>query len=121
MSTIEALRKTARRAQEAIGEIETVARRKENAKKVGKFFKTQNSYSCPEKPSDYWWLYAKCIRMDEDGFLYSFQFQTDKNGCLDIRPEHYSYYLNGFSEIPKTEFERAWKTLLEKLNSALTD
>lgn len=115
--SIETLRETSRKAQEAISEIETLARREANGPKVGKFYKTRNSYSCPEKPSDYWWVYEKVTRMDESGFLYTTQFQTDKHGKIFIEPDHYAYHMQYGTEIKPAVFSRAWAKLIEDIDA----
>jgi len=119
MNRLKELKAEARRIGEQIDEIETAARRETNNKKVGRYFKTRNSYSCPEKPSDYWWLYAKCTRMNDDGFLYAFNFQTDRYGKMEVEPDRHSYHMQDYSPCSKAEFKRAWRkfqTNIAKIN-----
>lgn len=117
MEQIEQLREQARSAAEKIDAIETRERRAKNAKLVGKTFRTRNSYSCPEKPSDYWWLWAKCTRMDEHGFLYAFKFQTDKYGNVEIKPDDYSYHMQHYDPVSPAKYNAAWKALKAKINN----
>ena len=117
MQTIEELQEVARKAGDAIGKIQTAERRAANGSKVGKVFKYRNSYSCPEKPSDYWWLYSKVTRMDSDGFLYTMQFETDKSGDIRVNFDRYSYHTQGHTEIKPVEFKRAWTKLFRKLKA----
>lgn len=116
MESLEALQEQARSLAEMIGGIEDAKRRDANGKKVGRYFKTRNSYSCPEKPSDYWWVYAKVTKMDDAGFLYTTEFQIDKNGDINIRFGHYSYHMQGWTEIKRSEVVNAWKRLDAKLD-----
>jgi len=119
MPTLEVLRKQARDAGEAISKIETEKRRKAHAKLVGRSYRYRNSYSCPEKPSDYWWMYTKVTSMDDDGYLRGLQFQVDRDGNIMIEFAHYLYHhLNGGYEPIKTvEFDRAWEAMVEKIIS----
>lgn len=116
MESIEALQEQARSIGEKIGEIEDAKRCAENSKKVGRYFKTRNSYSCPEKPSDYWYVYAKVTRMDESGYLHATQFQIDRNGDVNIRFDQHSYHMLGWTEIKRAEMLKAWKRLDAKLD-----
>jgi uncharacterized protein YyaL (SSP411 family) len=48
----------------------------------GKVYKYRNSYSCPEKPSDYWWSYTivdRVIQPTERVMCWTFQIDSDKN------------------------------------------
>ncbi len=117
MEQIEQLRDTARKAQEAIGEIEAKERREKNAKLVGKTFRMRNSYSCPEKPSDYWWIWAKCTRMDKSGFLWAFKFQTDRYGSITISPDEYSYHMQHYDLVSPAVYDRAWRKLQAKIKT----
>jgi len=38
-------------------------------KYIGTYWKFKNYYSCPEKESDYWWLYRYLKRLASDRFL----------------------------------------------------
>jgi hypothetical protein len=116
MESVEQLQKIATEAQAKLWEIEHAKRRKENGSKVGKTFRTQNNYSCPEKPSDYWWLYAKVTRMDDDGLLYATTFQTDKYGNVDIKYDELVYHMQHYSQCPATELNRAWRALLRRVH-----
>lgn len=104
---LEELRKIARTAADAIGEIEAEARRAENGKLVGKYFQRRDSYGCPEKPSDYWTTYAFVTRMDEAGYLHSMQFEIDKNGQIRAIPEQHSYHMQGWQPCSRAGFKRA--------------
>lgn len=113
--TVDELTKIAREAQEKLGEIRAAEFRRLNGPKVGKAFKTRNNFSCPEKPSDYWWLYSKVTRMDDDGMLYATDFETDRYGNISVRFNHYAYHMQGHQQIPAAEFRRAWKKMQAKI------
>ena len=98
-----------KRINERINAIETAARNKENAVLIGKCFKYRNSYSSPGKPSDCWWYYSIILEA-ADGGLYAFEFQTDKNGDINIKPRSFVYgVLEGQNVIPRKEFYSAWR------------
>lgn len=119
METLEQLKDTARKAGDAIYRMEVAERKKANAAKIGQVYKTRNSYSCPEKPSDYWWLYAKVTHMDADGLLWTKDFQTDCRGDINIRLSHMGYHMQGWTKITQAEFDRAWKRLRETITAAM--
>src|SRR5581483_1710586 len=106
MEQLSELEATARAVGEKIDAIKTKERKAANQKKVGRYYKTRNSYSCPENPSDYWWLYAKCTRMDNEGFLYAFKFQTDKYGKIEIESDAHSYHMQHYDPCTKAEFDK---------------
>lgn len=105
--TMEQLRAEQAKAANAIQELEAEKRRGENGPMVGKFFKTRNSYSCPEKPSDYWWLYAKVTKMDKSGHLSIVQFEIDKYGHLSMRQDNYRWHMADWQEIKPAEYRAA--------------
>lgn len=109
-----------KRVNERIGAIEMAARDKENTALVGRCFKFRNSYSCPEKPSDYWWLYLVVLKAAKGG-LYTFEFQTDRHGEFDIKPRGFHYNIgDDYQQISRTEFDRAWKQTRKEIASLVT-
>jgi len=119
MESVEQLQKIAGEAQDKLWQIQANERRKANGSKVGKTFRTRNSYSCPEKPSDYWWLWAKVTRMDDGGMLYATTFQVDRYGSIDIKRDQCIHHAQCYTQCPAAEFNRAWKALLRLVNSTL--
>jgi len=115
MDQLTALRSDARKIGDQISAIESEQRKTANGAKVGCYFRTRNGYSCPQKPSDYWWLYAKCTRMDDDGFLYAFKFQTDCHGKIEIEEDAHSYHMQHYEPCSKVEFDRAWHKLRKRV------
>jgi len=89
----------------------------ENAKFIGRFFKARNNYSCPEKPSDYWWLYIK-VETDNEG-LHGVEFQTDKDGKIEVDFSRYylRHSLEGYIEITEEEYAEAWESLKKKISN----
>jgi len=93
----------------------------------GKCFKNKNNYSCPEKPSDYWWLYTKITEIKPDDVYDTrgngvachykgYSFQTDKDGNITTRKEDYGYVHSLGKEIPKKEFDKAFENMISALN-----
>lgn len=118
--TIETLRAQARLVAEKIGKIEEAERFQGNKGLEGKAFKYRNCYSCPEKPSDYWWLYIKVTKVTKD-HIETHEFQTDKYGeiTINLRKQHYRFLFGADSriEIKPAEFERAWKAVQTKIGA----
>lgn len=76
------------RVREAIDEREWKPKRLAH---VGRCFKVRNNYSCPEKPSDYWWLYKRVVKID--GYsLVTEEFHRDRYGVITFRES--SIYCN---------------------------
>jgi hypothetical protein len=112
MSDKAALKKQIDSARIKLDRIEKVERREEAAKILGKCFRTRNSYSCPEKPSDYWWLYCRITSVGKDGDVRGFEFQTDNRGQIFIDPKKYAYrHMSGWEEISLMQFKAALKSL----------
>lgn len=79
----------------------------ENKKLVGKYFKYRNCYSCPEKPSDYWYLYKRVIGLGKTGLITE-EFQIDKDGKCSACFNKGSYsYMTGYTEISRSEYLKA--------------
>lgn len=118
VENVDALKEQARSIAKKIDRIEETDRYHKNKKLEGKAFKYRNNYSCPEKPSDYWWMYLKVIKVTKD-FVETHEFQTDQYGKIEIelRKKHYRFLFGEGSriEIKPAEFDKAWKALQAKL------
>lgn len=110
MKTKEQLERAIAPLKEQLDRLRDAERRAESKKLVGRYFKYRNCYSCPEKESDYWWLYVKVTGADA-----SFQFQTDRYGRVEIEPDHYFNYSGQYVEITAKEFNAAWGALLKRV------
>lgn len=73
------LRDKINKYNQAYWKLEEAENERDAKKFIGKCFKYRNCYSCPEKPSDYWWLYGVVIEA-EDGSVELFYFQKDSHG-----------------------------------------
>lgn len=84
-------------------------------KLIGNFYKYKNSYSCPEKPSDYFWYYIHITGL-KGTMLQGNTFQTDKYGKCEFEVEKIA---DGVVEraikISKAEYKRAHKVFVTKL------
>ena len=99
-----------------ISEIEFARDEERSAEFVGRYFKYRNSYSCPEKPSDYWYLYFK-VTGYEGRRLRGFSFERDKYGKFFFDPNAETFHhLSGYQEIEAAEFVRARAKFLTDLN-----
>lgn len=82
---------------------------------VGKCFKYRNCYSCPEKDSDYWWLYVRVLSVDTDGYTSGVSFQTDSRGACEIKPEVSTWIVKNSSYKPISYAE--WKGALDEFHA----
>ncbi|RHH20501.1 hypothetical protein [Bacteroides eggerthii] len=99
---------------------------------IGKCFKRRDSYSCPKKPSDYWFSYSKIISitpndiymggMKNDKVLSScivVTFQTDKDGVFKISPHYYTYVHTLGEEININEFNKEFDKAVNRIKKIL--
>lgn len=93
-------------------------------KYLGKCFKVRNNYSCPEKASDYWFLYTKVTEIKKEDVYqtsngvsatYSgYSFQTDMHKNVNVRKENGYIHSLGI-EITQKEFDKAWSKMLDRI------
>lgn len=116
MTDIAVLEARAREANEAYHEAQNAERERENRALLGKCFKYRNSYSCPEKPSDYWWLYTKVVGLEGPNIFYT-EFEVAKDGRISINfnRQCYASMIHGHVEIRASEFNKAWRALQSKI------
>lgn len=93
----------------------------------GTFYKTRNNYSCPEKPSDYWFLYTKITEIKPDdvydtrgnGVACHFKgwsFQTCKYSNFSVEQEKRGYVHSLGKQITEQEFIEAWNKAMSALD-----
>jgi len=112
----EQLERQARAVNQKLHAIRDAERYAENEALVGKTFRYRNNYSCPEKPSDYWWLYARVQGIDSSGYLTVFCFETDKYGAVKISTDKYRFHMNdGYQPVSVAKFNKAWRDLQRKI------
>lgn len=93
---------------------------------VGKCFRYRNCYSCPEKPSDYWWLYIRVVSVRRDGQCNTIQFQIDRNGMMTVTPSARTHTIfmsdapGSYRPISRRAFDRAWRTFKAKISKINT-
>lgn len=85
-------------------------------KYIGKCFRYSNSFSCPEDASDWWNIYIMVERVTEHGNLYGFEFETDKTGKIEIRPDTLIHEHVLKTKIDNDLFFSEWSDLLAKLS-----
>ena len=95
--TLYELQEQSRKLREKIWRKEEEARQGIMSERIGKYFRYRNNYSCPAKPSDYWWLYGAFIRRGKK--IVAVQFQTDKDGKFEIFEQPQFSPLSGWQEI----------------------
>lgn len=90
-----------------------------NATYLGRCFKTRNNYSCPQKPSDYWWLYVKVTSVKNG--IKGLMFQVDYNGRIEIQPKEYlmANTLDSYTPISSAQWDKAWFNCLIAARTAI--
>lgn len=113
-----ALRETSAAIRQRIDKIETAERVAQANNIVGKCFKARNSYSCPETPSDYWWMYVKVLSVDEHGWIRSVCLQIDKDGNVDVRyvEQLGSIPFQNYKQITARAFRDAWLATMQRMD-----
>jgi len=116
MSDLPVLEKRMQEASRAFYAAKSAQQEKENSRLIGSCFKYRNNYSCPEKPSDYWWMYTQVLKAD-GGSLVCWEFQRDKNGKIEIDFQrfYYPHLLEGHIKITRKEFAKAWRGLQKRI------
>lgn len=115
MATIEELKKERKRIHQELAILEDTAFKKKHRAAVGKYYKISNSYSLPETPADYWWLYYKVIAVKES-HLRAWKFQKDCDNKIEIEFDTDFRSIDIAKEISMKEFQQAWKKLKEEIN-----
>lgn len=98
---------------EKLSHIRDKEQREESQKMVGRYFKYRNCYSCPQEPSDYWWLYVKVTGMG-DYHAKAIRFQTDKYGKMDVETTTF-FNSGGYVEIDAKEYNAAWRKFQKQI------
>lgn len=108
------------RLRNEVADIEAPYEQQRAANYVGMCLRTRNNYSCPEKPSDYWWLYVKVLRADEHGALRCLRFEVDKDGAVRVEPNDFFMVqtLESYEPISPDEFTRQYAQMLKHLEKA---
>ncbi len=104
----------ARKANQRISQIRDAERYEENKHLAGKAFRTRNSFSCPEKPSDYWWHYSLVQSVDKAGMLTVFSFQVDRYGRHEVKVDKHIYSVHG-DPMSQAKFIEAWRAFQKKI------
>lgn len=85
---------------------------------LGKCFRYKNSYSCPQKESDYWYEYFRADRV-VDGNIQGLQFSQDSVGTFRlIEKETKPYHIAGWEKITKAEFNSKLRSFNVKIMNA---
>lgn len=82
-----------------------------------KFFKTRTNYSCPEKPSDYWFIYQRVNKITSVSYCEITSFSIDKNGVILIEKDKYYFISMLHQEITEKEFYNKFDKLIDKIKS----
>lgn len=72
----------------------------------GKYFKYRNNYSCPERESDYWFMYRKVMKVIDERNVDVITFQMDKYKKISIERQE-TYIENLGVEISEAEYKLA--------------
>lgn len=81
---------------------------------VGKFFRSKNNYSCPEKDSDYWWEYYRVLK-STGSYLTVVNFAVDSQKNFKLQSQTLPYtFLDRREEISRKAYNRELKTFIAK-------
>jgi hypothetical protein len=83
----------------------------------GKYFKFRNNFSCPEKPSDYWFIFYRVDEVISPDFCYTTAFQTDKYGVITIERKKQNHLNLLTIEITKKEFNNEYNKMFRKIKA----
>lgn len=100
----EELEKIQTRTANQLRIIRDTERREEVEAHIGKCFRYRNSYSMPNKPSDYWFIYFRVIGTAQYGNALCFRFQTDKYGEFILHPKYATGLNHLGQEISEKQF-----------------
>lgn len=83
---------------------------------VGKCFKYRNNYSCPDKPSDYWWMWVMVVGESEIGWPITVQTERDKYGRVFVKRDEVGWSDGtpggGYIPVTRREYDRAVAAIL---------
>lgn len=95
---------------------------------IGTCYKYKNSYSCPEKKSDYWYTYMKILSITPNDLYLGginndmmlarckcFKYQIDKYGEIKVNPVYETFVHSLGQEISIDEFNKKYKQLISNL------
>ncbi len=110
------------KARDELSKIRSAAHAKQNMELIGRCFKYRNSYSLPEGPGDYWWMFCKVTGVEGDALLI-LEFQTDKYGETSIKKDSRNLGLemshlsesSNYIPIGNDEFQAEWDSLIGRL------
>lgn len=104
-----------RRLQKKVWEENSKKQTQKAQKLVGKYFKSRNSYSCPEGEKDKWWLYMAIVAA-KDGNCITVDFQIDKNGDVSVEKKYHDpqFFENsdGYFPITKEEYLKEFSSAI---------
>lgn len=109
--------------QAQLDEIEEKENRVRYGGLTGKCFAYRNCYSCPEKPSDYWYTYVQVLSV-EGSHADALCFDIDKDGRVSIEPlKSIPAAMLGrdYKSVTKTQFDKARRRCLETAEHLLRE
>jgi hypothetical protein len=83
----------------------------------GRYFKYRNSFSCPEKESDYWWMYVRVDKVDNIHWMKGITFQTDRDGKISVEQDKSIMESLCQQEITKSAFDYAFNKMITKIQN----
>lgn len=117
---IAVLEDTARKAMHALESAKDAERDKKNKPLLGKHFKFRNCYSCPEKPSHYWWVYYKVLAVD-GAQITVHRFETDRRGKMTVDFKDLMFWWHGpdssYQPTTAADFNKAWRAFQKRVST----
>ena len=90
---------------------------------TGKCFGYRNCYSCPEKPSDYWYTYVQVLSV-EGSYVNALCFDIDKDGRVSIDPSKTipaAMLGRDYKSVTKARFDKARRRCLKTAEHLLRE
>lgn len=116
--TVEQIREAMAPLRDELREVERIESQRQGEALVGRCFKYHNSYS---GPGERWWYYVTVSKVNREGHMIGFTFQTDIRGKHEIETEHFISSTgslaegSGYLPITRGEFDAAWWRLQRKI------
>jgi hypothetical protein len=96
--------------------VDKLVKAPELAKLLGKtFVYPRNSYSSPQKESDYWPVYVRVVGVKDGEEIRVVIFETDSNGTFSYRTAVWDGLMVGYFPCDEAEYRKAFKKQMSKV------
>jgi len=91
---------------------------------IGTGWKYRNSYSCPQKPSDYWNVYRKILAVKPNCSALVAEFSTDCHGEMTAKTKwecHPRWFPDSWTQCTDKEINAAYARLVGRVGNLMTN